>query len=82
MRITQAGLPESIEQEEAGGSYSPLITNVDYAPNGLVAYEVGTDGLYLRNTYDPAHLYRLARKTVGRIYPDDYQIPGEEERAP
>jgi RHS repeat-associated protein len=61
-----AGLPETVEQKEAGGAYAPVIIDTDYAPTGLLSYQEGANGVYTRNTYAQNELYRLKRKQVGR----------------
>ena len=57
-----AGLLDKVERKESGGSFSDVVSNIDYSPSekpSLISY---VNGLYTINTYDTAHLYRLMSK--------------------
>ena len=62
-----AGQMEKIERG-ASGTYSDVVSNFDYAPNGAVAKIEYINGVTTTNTYDSAHLYRLTnKKTVNTV---------------
>lgn len=56
-----AGQLETIEQKESGGSYSYLVSNIDYSPTGKVARKTFSNGVTSSYTFDPEKLYRLTR---------------------
>lgn len=58
------GRIEQIDQKETGGTYVPLVRDVDYGPHGLVTFRENANRSYTTNTYDADAMYRLARKVV------------------
>lgn len=67
----KTGRIDVIEQKEVGGSYSKIVSNIDYGPHGLITHQVNGNGFYTDNTYDANELYRLKRKQI-------YQVPVSE----
>ncbi len=55
-----AGQLEKVQQKESGGSWQSLISDIDYAPTGLVVYEQRGNGASTTKTYDANALYRLS----------------------
>lgn len=54
-----AGMLESVQQKEAGGSFANIVTNFDYGPTGQVTYKLFGNNVESTYTYDPAKVYRL-----------------------
>lgn len=55
---------EKIEQREAGGDYSDVISDFDYGPHGLVTYQRYGNGVETTKEYDDSELYRLRNITT------------------
>jgi RHS repeat-associated protein len=53
------GLLEEVEQRESGGSFADLVSDFDYAPHGLVSYQLFGNGAATTKTYAADELYRL-----------------------
>ena len=54
-----AGLPETVEQKENGGSFGYIVSDFDYGPHGQVTYKLFGNGVESTYTFDAASLYRL-----------------------
>jgi RHS repeat-associated protein len=65
-----AGLVEAVQRKESGdANWSDVVVNYDYAPTGQPTVVEYANGAVTTNTYDAAHLYRLARRlTTGLQY--------------
>jgi RHS repeat-associated protein len=59
-----AGDLNSVEQRENGGSFSPVVSTIDYSPTGAISNLVHSNGLTTTNTYDPTKIYRLTDKVT------------------
>ena len=56
-----AGLIKSASAKPKGGSYTPVVSSILYAPNSRPSYELFNNGAETSYTYDAAKLYRLTR---------------------
>ena len=54
-----AGLPETVQQKENGGSFGYIVSDFDYGPHGQVTYKAFGNGVESTYTFDAADLYRL-----------------------
>lgn len=54
-----AGLVTSVQEKESGGSFSYLVSSLDYSPMDKVVTQVDANGVSTTNFYDPTRLYRL-----------------------
>ena len=54
-----AGLLESIQQKESGGSFADIVSNFDYGPHEKTTFKALANGLNTRYTYRQDQLYRL-----------------------
>ena len=54
-----AGLPETVEQKENGGSFGYIVSDLDYGPHGQVTYKLFGNGVESTYTFDATKLYRL-----------------------
>ncbi len=68
-----ATLLNQIEREESGGSFSNVISNIDYSPTEQPTIITYANGTTTTNTYDSAHLYRLSNKTTVNGVPTNLQ---------
>jgi RHS repeat-associated protein len=59
-----AGLLESVERKENGGSYTAVVSDFDYGPQGKPTYVEYANAVQTSYTYDPTKLYRLTNKTT------------------
>ena len=55
-----AGLPETVQQKESGGSFADIVSDFDYGPHGQVTYKLFGNGVESPYTFDAAEFYRLA----------------------
>lgn len=66
-----AGLLNQIERKESGGSYTDVISNIDYSPTYNPTIIKYANGAMTTNTYDATNLYRLTNKrTSTYVNPD------------
>ncbi len=56
-----SGHLSGIDRKESGGSFSAVISRVDYAPNDLTTVITYGNGVISTSTYDQANQYRLTR---------------------
>jgi RHS repeat-associated protein len=67
------GLPTSVQEEEPGGSFSSVVSSINYSPTDQIAIETYADGIVAKNIYDPLQLYRLIGKVTtdnqGQMHP-------------
>jgi RHS repeat-associated protein len=68
----QAGLLESVSQKENGGTFSDVISNLNYSPTGNVTVKTFGNGNQTINTYDSNALYRLTN-----IFTYKPAVPGQ-----
>jgi len=68
-----ATLLNQIEREESGGSFSNVVSNIDYSPTEQPTIITYANGTTTTNTYDSAHLYRLSNKTTVNGVPTNLQ---------
>lgn len=54
-----AGQLEGISQKEGTGSFTPIVSDFDYAPTGKVSYKELGNGVSSTYTFDATKLYRL-----------------------
>ena len=59
-----AGLLNQIERKESGGSFTNVISNIDYFPTDQPITLAYANGVTNTNTYDASNLYRLSNKTT------------------
>jgi RHS repeat-associated protein len=57
-----SGLLNQVERKEGGGSFTNVISNIDYSPTGVPTTISYANGTTTTNTYDIANLYRLSNK--------------------
>ncbi len=62
-----------MERKESGGSYTNVVSNIDYAPTVQPTTIAYANGVTTTNTYDAAHLYRLSNKTTVNGVPTNLQ---------
>ena len=53
------GLVTSVQEEESGGSFTTLVSSIDYSPMDKITMQTDANGVTTVNTYDPTRLYRL-----------------------
>lgn len=54
-----AGQMEGVSHKAAGGSYTSVVSDFDYAPTGKVSYKEFANGVSSTYTFDATKLYRL-----------------------
>jgi YD repeat-containing protein len=54
-----AGLPETVQQKESGGSFGNVVSDFDYGPHGQVTYKLFGNDVESTYTFDATKLYRL-----------------------
>lgn len=54
-----AGLLESVQQKESGGSFTDVVSDFDYGPHEKQIFKAFANGVKSEYTYDQNHLYRL-----------------------
>ncbi len=62
-----AGLLDKVERKESGGSFSDVVSNIDYSPMEQVATVAYVNGQTTTNTYDDTHSYRLENKYTSAL---------------
>ncbi len=75
MRYTfnSAGLKETMQRKEVGGSWTNVLTDVDYAPTDQVKYLAYQNGVTTTNTFDSTKLYRLTNKVTAKTGGSTFQ---------
>lgn len=68
-----AGTLNQVERKESGGSYTNVVSNLDYSPNNQITTIAYANGATTTNTYDASHLYRLSNKTTVNGVPTNLQ---------
>ncbi|HET9410040.1 MAG TPA: FG-GAP-like repeat-containing protein [Candidatus Sulfotelmatobacter sp.] len=53
------GLATNVQEKESGGSFSNVVTSIDYSPMDKIATQTDANGVTTTNYYDPTRLYRL-----------------------
>jgi len=66
-----AGQLEKVEHKESGGSFSDVITDLDYGPHQQVVFKDFGNNVVSYYTYDPEAMYRLSNITT--IDPEDVE---------
>jgi RHS repeat-associated protein len=59
-----AGLLDSVQRKESGGSYTNVVSNFDYSPDEKPTTISYANGATTTNTYDSTKLYRLTAKVT------------------
>ncbi len=59
-----AGLTETVQKKDAGGSFTNVVSDFDYSPLGQITYQANANGTATTNTYDQNELYRLKHKVT------------------
>lgn len=57
------GLLEKVERKESGGSFSDVVSDIDYSPVSTPTEITYVNGVITTNTYDATKLYRLTNRT-------------------
>jgi len=56
-----AGLPQTVRQKASGGSFTDVVSEMNYAPSGAISYKLFGNNTATTYTYDPNELYRVKR---------------------
>jgi len=59
-----AGSINAVDRKQSGGSFTAVISNIDYSPAGQMTVVSFTNGVATTNTYNASELYRLSNKTT------------------
>ena len=62
-----AGLLSKVERKESGGSFTDVVSSIDYAPTEKPTVTIYANGLNTTNTYDASNLYRLTNKQTSNV---------------